>query len=154
MIPPHLEDKIAALATSLGLYIYDIEFLKLETNHVLRISITRKAPMQTLDSKLSSVSLQDCQSLSEILSPMLDVEGEALPSYILEVSSPGLERTLKKASHYAHSLGEQVSVRLTDKRIICGVLDDVNKEGISVRTQHVEFVRFEDIKKVRVVFEF
>ncbi|MDE7235985.1 MAG: ribosome maturation factor, partial [Helicobacter japonicus] len=96
MLSLHTQEKIAKMASTFGLYIYDIAMLKENEQCILRISITRKAPMQVLDSQNSNaVSLQDCQDLSEVISPLLDVEEANLPPYFLEVSSPGLERILK-----------------------------------------------------------
>ena len=119
MLKEQTESKIEQLAQSKGLYVYDIDFFKEDNRPILRISITRKAPMQALDSKdTSAVSLQDCQELSELISPLLDVEDINLESYALEVSSPGLERILKKPRHFAHSLGEKVSIKKTDKSVI------------------------------------
>lgn len=150
------QEKIAKMAASLGLYIYEIAMLKENENSILRISITRKAPMQVLDSHHSNaISLQDCQNLSEMISPLLDVEASHLPSYYLEVSSPGLERILKTPTHYHFSLGEAVSVKLTDKRNIEGILQNVNENGIEVRVKNeIKFIAFTDIKKTKVTFAF
>lgn len=157
MISHALEAKIEALAQSLGLYVYNVELLNAEPHPILRISITRKAPLQVLDSKDSnSISLQDCQNLSELLSPMLDVEGDSLPRYSLEVSSPGLERTLKKLRHYELSLGEEVSLRLMDKSVIEGVLMGVESDGVVLGGELGESqkVGFDEIKKAKTIFNF
>ena len=153
MLSAQTDEKIAKMAQSLGLYIFDISMLKENDNNILRVSITRKAPMQKLDSQSSAVSLQDCQSLSEMISPLLDVEESNLPSYFLEVSSPGLERILKTPTHYSFSLGEEVSVKCTDKSVIEGILENIDENSIEVRTQGgVKCVSFADIKKTKVTF--
>lgn len=156
MLSPATQGKIEQLATSLGLYVYDIEFLK-ENNHpILRISITRKAPMQILDSKQNMLSLQDCQHLSELLSPLLDVEDINIESYALEVSSPGLERVLKKPRHYTFSLGEQVSIKLMDKSVIEGILQDFSERDgrVEIRQDNQNIsLNIADIKKIKVIFE-
>lgn len=51
MLSAQTDEKIAKMAQSLGLYIYDISMLKENDNNILRVSITRKAPMQKLDSQ-------------------------------------------------------------------------------------------------------
>lgn len=112
--------------------------------------------MQNLSSKDSNaVSLQDCQILSELLSPLLDVENINMDSYHLEVSSPGLERILKKPQHYAFSLGEMISLKLTDKSILQGILENVNDTHITllVGKEQVK-IPFSSIKKAKVIFEF
>ena len=156
MLSTQTTQKIEQLAASLSLYIYDIDFLKEDERHILRISITKKAPMQNLSSKDSNaVSLQDCQILSELLSPLLDVENINMDSYHLEVSSPGLERILKKPQHYAFSLGEMISLKLTDKSILQGILENVNDTHITllVGKEQVK-IPFSSIKKAKVIFEF
>lgn len=156
MLSTQTTQKIEQLAASLSLYIYDIDFLKEDERHILRISITKKAPMQNLSSKDSNaVSLQDCQALSELLSPLLDVENINMDNYHLEVSSPGLERILKKPQHYAFSLGEMISFKLTDKSILQGILENVNDTHITllVGKEQVK-IPFSSIKKAKVIFEF
>ncbi len=154
MLSLHTQDKIAKLAANLGLYIYDIDMLKEDNRPIFRISITRKAPMQMPKSpNESAITLQDCQTLSELISPLLDVEESNLDSYYLEVSSPGLERTLKTFTHYTYSLGEYVSVKLGDKSIIEGILLNVNEEGIDIQShQNPIHLPFADIKKAKVIF--
>ncbi len=156
MLSQDTQDKIAKIAKTLGLYIYDIDMLKEDNRNILRISITRKAPMQLLDSKNSNaVNLQDCESLSELLSPLLDVEWTNTSSYYLEVSSPGLERTLKTYTHYTFSLGEFISVRLADKSTMDGILLNVNENGIEIGIDGIKkYISFADIKKTKVIFEF
>ena len=156
MLSTQTTQKIEQLAASLSLHIYDIDFLKEDERHILRISITKKAPMQNLSSKDSNaVSLQDCQILSELLSPLLDVEHINMDSYHLEVSSPGLERILKKPQHYAFSLGEMISLKLTDKSSLQGILENVNDTHITllVGKEQVK-IPFSSIKKAKVIFEF
>lgn len=156
MLSPQTIQKIEQLAAKLSLYIYDIDFLKEDERHILRISITKKAPMQNLSSKDSNaVSLQDCQTLSELLSPLLDVENINMDNYHLEVSSPGLERILKKPKHYAFSLGETISLKLTDKSTLQGILCDVSDTHITLLVEKEQIsIPFESIKKAKVVFEF
>lgn len=156
MLSAQTTQKIEQLAASLSLYIYDIDFLKEDERHILRISITKKAPMQNLSSKDSNaVSLQDCQILSELLSPLLDVEHINMDSYHLEVSSPGLERILKKPQHYAFSLGEMISLKLTDKSSLQGILENVNDTEIALLVDKEKInIPFSSIKKAKVIFEF
>ncbi|TLD90447.1 ribosome maturation factor RimP [Helicobacter sp. MIT 03-1614] len=156
MLSQHTQARIEQLAATLGLYIYDIDFLKEDNRPILRVSITRKAPMQKQDCKNGlAVSLQDCQNVSELISPLLDVEDENLKDYNLEVSSPGLERVLKKPQHYIYSLGEKVSIKLMDKSVIEGILHDVNENvSISIDTgKEILSFSFADMKKIKVVFE-
>ena len=157
MLSTQTTQKIEQLAASLSLYVYDIDFLKEDERHILRISITKKAPMQNLSSKDSNaVSLQDCQALSELLSPLLDVENINMDSYHHEVElSPGLEQILKKPQHYAFSLGEILNIKLIDKSTLQGILHNVNDTHITLLVEKDEIVMTpEFIKKAKVIFKF
>jgi len=89
IIRPHIEMS--------GLTLYDIEF----QGRTLRISIE----------KTGGVSLEDCVETSRMLNPLLDVE-DVVPGgrYELEVSSPGLNRPLRRPEHFAAALGTRIHV--------------------------------------------
>ena len=90
MITQDLHDKIESLITQKGLELYDIELLKENESMILRISIFKK----------EGISLDDCENISTLIAPLLDVELSDLEAYHLEVSSPGVERNLKKPKHF------------------------------------------------------
>lgn len=90
-----------AIAESLGLEIVDVEYVKEGQGYFLRVFID----------KPGGVGLDDCEALSRILSDRLD-EVDPIPgSYSLEVSSPGLERPLKKPADFQRFSGQKVKVR-------------------------------------------
>ncbi len=103
----HLLDPILA---SFGLTLWDLDFQRQGPQWLLRIYIDRE----------SGVTLSDCESVSRDLSAALDVEDIIPHSYSLEVSSPGLDRTLSKPEHFARfsavRSGSRCICRLTDKR--------------------------------------
>ena len=85
-----------------GVEIYDIEYVKEGSDWYLRAYID----------KPGGVGINDCEAVSRALSDALDREDFIPDAYILEVSSPGLGRTLKKDKHLQKSLGEEVEIRL------------------------------------------
>ncbi len=87
---------------SLGLSLWDLEFQKQGPKWLLRVYIDREA---------SGVTLEDCESVSRDLSTALDVEDIIFHAYTLEVSSPGLDRTLSKPEHYIRFSGSAVKVK-------------------------------------------
>lgn len=97
-----IERDLEEAIISCGCRLYDIALLKENENLVLRISIMKDG----------GVSLDDCALVSESISPLLDVKDVIKDAYMLEVSSPGIERTLKNPKHFMLSLGEMVQVRL------------------------------------------
>jgi ribosome maturation factor RimP len=94
-------DKIRAMvervATSEGLTVVDVELKGGRSNPLLRVYID----------KPGGVSHADCQLISEQLSAILDVEDPFPGRYVLEVSSPGLDRKLSKPSDFTHFVGRR-----------------------------------------------
>ncbi len=87
-----------------GLKIYDLELFGAGRGKTLRIFIDRTGE--------EKVSLEDCSEFSKALSLVLDVEDLIDGAYNLEVSSPGIERDLKKPWHYQESVGKMVALSL------------------------------------------
>lgn len=86
---------------SMGLELVDIEFGRLGRDAVLRLYIDKEG----------GVMLDDCAELSRELSMILDVEDVIASNYTLEVSSPGLDRPLKKQADYDRFVGRLIKVR-------------------------------------------
>ena len=89
------------LAVSLGLELVDVEYRQETGRMVLRIYIDRDG----------GVTLDDCAGLSRELTEILDVEDFIRGKYILEVSSPGLNRQLKKAADFERFSGRLIKIR-------------------------------------------
>jgi ribosome maturation factor RimP len=92
------------VARSEGLYLVDVELKGGRSNPLLRVYID----------KTGGVSHADCQLVSEQLSAMLDVEDPFPGSYTLEVSSPGLDRELRKPSDFEHFTGRRARLVLRE----------------------------------------
>jgi ribosome maturation factor RimP len=102
-----LEQLIRPLVEGSGLHIYDVEFV----GRTLRVSIEKSKS----DEAGVGVSITDCVETSRMLNAVLDVE-DIVPggAYELEVSSPGLDRTLRKPEHYTRSIGERIHITTKD----------------------------------------
>lgn len=94
-----------------GLELYDIEYVKEGHDWFLRIYID-KVQVDGMDESERYVGIDDCELVSRFLSEKLDEEDPIEQNYYLEVSSPGLERELKKEEHYRRFTGETVAVSL------------------------------------------
>ena len=90
------------VVNSEGLYLVDVELKGGRSNPLLRIYIDKQG----------GISHADCKLVSEQLSAMLDVEDPFPGSYTLEVSSPGLDRELRKPSDYQHFAGRRARLIL------------------------------------------
>lgn len=93
---------VAPFAQELGLEIWDIRFVKEGTDWYLRIFIDKEG----------GVSLDDCVDLTHAITKPLDEADPISQSYLLEVSSPGVERELVNDEHFAKYLGADVMIRL------------------------------------------
>jgi len=82
--------------------LYDVEYVKEGGNWYLRAYIDRE----------NGITVDDCVLVSRALSDLLDKHDFITDSYILEVSSPGLGRQLKRDKHFEKSIGEEVEVKL------------------------------------------
>lgn len=143
------EALLAPIASANGVEIYDVEFVKEGADHYLRAYID----------KPGGVNISDCENVSRALSDALDREDFIPDAYILEVSSPGLGRALKKEKHLQKSIGEKVEVRLykaVDKqREFAGILDGFDADTLTISGEDGKhtFSRA-DIALVRLALDF
>ena len=132
-----------------GVEIYDVEYVKEGSDFYLRCYIDRDG----------GVNIQDCETVSRALSDQLDAEDYIEDAYILEVSSPGLGRPLKKERDFERSLGEEVEIRLykalNKQKEFTGILKAYDKETVTIETAEGELV-FDrpDIALIRLAFDF
>lgn len=93
---------IEPVANGLGYEVVDIEFRPHPSNGLLRVFIDQEGGIQ----------LEDCEKVSRQLSAMLDVEDPIPGHFNLEVSSPGLDRALRKAEDFERFAGSMVKIRM------------------------------------------
>ena len=145
------------VAGSIGVEIVDVEW-KIGKQRLLRVYIDRPpSPGQRIG---SGVSHSDCEALSEQLSVILDVE-DLVPGsgYVLEVSSPGLDRKLLKLADYQKFSGRLARVWLNEpvenakyfEGRLAGCTD--GRVQLSVRDRMISFP-YENIRKANLVVEF
>ena len=141
------------IAAERGLEILDIEIAGTAASQLLRV---------LLDSPEESrrVGIEDCQAVSHLLGDALEAYEALSGRYMLEVSSPGVNRPLKRIEHFRRVLGRRVRVRtkaaVTEKRTWLGRLDEVDEAGIAVTEESGAPVRiaFGEIDKANLEFEF
>ena len=95
------------VAASYGLEIFDVKFRREASGMVLRVQIDRPGPAATAE---ESVSVEDCARVSRDLSALLDVEDTVPTAYTLEVSSPGLDRPLRRIDDYRRFAGRRAKL--------------------------------------------
>ena len=143
------EELLLPIAAANGVSVYDVEYVKEGSSYYLRAYID----------KPGGVSILDCETVSRALSDELDRVDPIPDAYILEVSSPGLGRTLKKDKHLQASIGQEVEIKLfkpVDKcKEFSGVLERFDAENIIIREGENEknFAR-KEIALIRLALDF
>jgi len=130
--------------------LYDVEFVKEAGTFYLRAYIDKEG----------GININDCELVSRRLSDLLDEKDFIPDAYILEVSSPGLGRALKKDKHFEKSIGEEVEIKLfkaIDKqKEFTGYLERFNDEIIVISDEEENELEFErsNVASVRLVVHF
>jgi ribosome maturation factor RimP len=130
--------------------LYDVEYVKEGGNWFLRAYIDKE----------NGITVDDCELVSRALGDLLDKKDFIPDSYILEVSSPGLGRQLKRDRHFEKSIGEEVEIKLykpvNKKKEYVGLLTafDQNTLTIELEDRTAMVIPRAEIAMVRLTFDF
>lgn len=132
----NIEEKVEKLLepkiNELGYELYDVEYAKEGKNYFLRIFIDKE----------DGIDLDDCEKVNDAIMDLLDEADYIKEQYFLEVSSPGIERVLKKPKHLDSAMGEAIEVKLykqVDKqKDIEGILTGYDEENITMTYENDE----------------
>ncbi len=147
------EKLLLPVAAANHVEIYDVEYVKEGSDWYLRCYIDKEG----------GVTIDDCEAVSRALSDELDREDFIEDAYILEVSSPGLGRALKKDKHLQKSLNEEVDIRtykpINGSKDFCGILKAFDEETITILTasgEEAEDMVFDrkDIAAIKLALDF
>lgn len=150
-IAEEAERLASEITTPMGLRVYDTEFLKEGAKRVLRIYIDKPGDY---------IAIEDCEAVSRALSDRLDEQDFIEEAYTLEVSSPGLERRLKRDWHFEEAVGQKVDVKLfrplDGQKLLSGILKGGNlKEGVVLETEGTQLpIEKQNIADIKISFEF
>ena len=151
-VAENLTNLIEPVVEGLGYELLGIEYVSQGRHSILRLYI---------DSE-QGIELGDCEQVSRQVSGVMDVEEPLKGQYVLEVSSPGLDRPLFKAEHYVRQIGQTVRIRLRrpqdNQRKFSGELVAADEEGILLRnaeTGQETRLSYDNIEKANLepVFE-
>ena len=128
-----IEEKVEKLiqdkVKNIGYSLYDVEYVKEGANYYLRIYI---------DSP-KGIDLSDCEKVSNEINDILDEADYIKEQYFLEVSSPGIERVLRKDKHLKQNIENRVEVKLFKKdekgnKSYIGILKKFDTETVTIET--------------------
>ena len=147
-----VRELVAPIASDLGLEVYDIE----QRGGTLRVTLDTPAGSE------GGVTLDTLALASRLVSRELDHHDPVPGHYTLEVSSPGVERTLRTPAHFQREVGKVVAIRLADvghdDRRISGLLTAADETTATVTVDTPEgpaerTVRYDQIDRAKTVFE-
>lgn len=127
-IEQFIEEFVQEKIKNTELELVDVEYVR-ERDWFLRVYLDKEGGLE----------IEDCQYISELLTEYLDVKDPIKDKYYLEVSSPGLDRQLKKARDFVRHKGQKIDIiffkpQAGIKKLV-GILGDVNEEFLEVQTE-------------------
>ena len=150
MYEKRTEEILTSIAEQFAFELVDVEYVKEGSLWYLRAYID----------KPGGIAVNDCAEVSRKLSEIMDEEDFIEDSYILEVSSPGLGRPLKKEKDYARSMGQEVEIRtyraIRKQKEFIGILENYDTDTVTITYEDGEQEIFQknDIALIRLAFDF
>ncbi len=147
-----IEEKVESLiepkVQELGYNLYDVEYVKEGKDYYLRVYIDKD----------TGISLEDCELVSNNINELLDQADYIKEQYFLEVSSPGIERILKKDKHLKDNIGAKVQIKLfkpvNGKKQYEGILKNFNESNIEIETASAKLeIERQNIGQIKTIFE-
>ena len=147
-VEERIETLIKDTIENIGYDLYDVEYAKEGPNYYLRIFIDNK----------NGIDLNDCEKVSNAINEMLDESDIIKEQYYLEVSSPGIERIIRKDKHLEQNKGKQIEVKLFKKdkngnKSYIGELEDFDAETITIKNEKEITIERKDIASMRTIYE-
>lgn len=138
-----VEDLVTPKIEKLGYEVYDVEYVKEGKNYFLRIYI---------DSP-KGIDLNDCEKVNNEIMDLLDEADYIKEQYFLEISSPGIEKILRKDKHLKNNIGAEINIKLfkkdeNGKKEYHGILKDFNEDYIIIDNINIERKNIAQIKTI------
>lgn len=150
MYEQRTEEILAPIIEEHEFELVDVEYVKEGGTWYLRAYID----------KPGGITIDDCETVSRRLSDILDEKDYIEDAYILEVSSPGLGRPLRKEKDFKRSLGEEVELRtyrmIEKRKEFTGILRSYDEKTVTIEEEEGGMKTFEksDIALIRLAFDF
>ncbi len=147
-IEEKVENLLEPIIEKIGYELYDVEYAKEGKNYFLRIFIDNK----------KGIDLNDCEKVNDAITEILDQEDYIKEQYFLEVSSPGIERILRKDKHLQQNIGEQINIKLFKKdengsKEYIGNLKQFDEQNIIVNQEEKEIkIERKNIAQIKTIY--
>jgi ribosome maturation factor RimP len=140
-----IEELIKPVVTAMGYELWGLEIHKQGAHSLVRVYIDKE----------DGVNLDDCSRVSYQISGLLDVEDPITHKYVLEVSSPGLDRPLFNQEQFRRYVGTKVRIKLyapNVRRNYLGIITEVNTENVVIKNEEEQFILpFKNIEKANLL---
>lgn len=146
-IEEKIENLISTKIKNLGYDLYDVEYVKEGKDYFLRIYIDNS----------KGINIEDCEKVNNEITDILDSADYIKEQYFLEVSSPGIERTLRKDKHLKENIENPVQIKLfknlNDKKIYKGTLKNFNEKEIEIEEKN-QLIKIErkNISQIKTIY--
>ena len=147
-IEKNVENLLEKTINDLGYELYDVEYVREGKDYFLRIYIDNT----------KGITLEDCEKVSDGITGILDEEDIIKEQYFLEVSSPGVERILKKDKHLKNNIGKEIQLKLFNNikgsKILKGKLLNFNQNEIILAIDENNNLNVErkNIAQIKTIF--
>lgn len=147
-IEEKVENLVASTIEELGYELYDIYYIKEGKDYFLRIFID----------KPEGINLEDCEKVSDSINSLLDKADYIKEQYFLEVSSPGIERILRKEKHLQDNLGNKIEIRMfkpiNRKKILQGILKQFSQDSITINYEGEDIIiERKNVSIIKTIFD-
>ena len=143
-IEERVEELVKKPIEDLGYILYDVQYSKEGKDYFLRIFI---------DSK-NGIDLNDCEKVNDAINDLLDSADYIKEQYFLEVSSPGVERVLRKDRHLEENIGSIVEVKLfkqlDGKKEYIGILKNFNEKSVEIEDENNISIERNNIAQIKL----
>lgn len=153
-----IEELAAGVAAEHGAEIYDVEVRRHGATGTVRLVVDRASGA---DADAGGITIGEVTRVAKEVGYLLDAEDLVPFTYTFEVTSPGIERPLRKPRHYERNLGEEVRLVLSretedGRKVVEGRLEGIADGAVTVvdAAGNRTMIRVEDVRRGRTVFDF
>ena len=146
-IETKIENLLKNIIENIGYELYDVRYEKEGKDFYLRIIID----------KPEGIDINDCETVNNAINDILDEADYIKDQYFLEVSSPGLERILRKDKHFEKQIGNEIGLKLfkpiNKQKELIGVLEEYNENELTIKVEDETLkINLKDIAIAKTVF--
>lgn len=146
-IETKVENLLKNIIEDLGYELYDVLYVKEGKDFYLRVVIDKPA----------GIDINDCEKVNNHINDILDEADYIKEQYFLEVSSPGIERILRKEKHFVSQIGKEILVKLfkpiEKQKELIGTLEEYNNNEITIKLDDKSIkINLKDIAIAKTIF--